>query len=171
MSNFTEKFGISWVIWYCCNIRHSIVVLEFFKRKQWDQIQVMWTPGLPKRVHSNHHCPYIHLSLYPTICSSVHPSLDISETAHYFGLIYYLKLGYHKGDTAWFLKKNIVLEKRGEIWGIFFTDFQRLHKQVIKKWLEFLQIRTKDKPWSFMNILWLELKMYFWPISIKRTKI
>ena len=48
-----------------------------------------WTPGLPEGVLSNRPCPW-----------SVRPSLNISETAHWFFLIFCMKLGHHKGTKV-----------------------------------------------------------------------
>ena len=54
------------------------------------------TPGLPDGVHSNRPCPSVSLS----VSASVSPSLNISETAHWFFLIVCMKLGHHKGTKV-----------------------------------------------------------------------
>ena len=51
-----------------------------------------WTLGLPDWVHGNRPCPSVSLS--------VSPSLNISETAHWFFLIFCIKLGHHKGTKV-----------------------------------------------------------------------
>ena len=52
-----------------------------------------WTLGLPEGVLCNHPCQ----SVRP---SAVRPSLNISETAHWFFLIFCMKLGHHKGTKV-----------------------------------------------------------------------
>ena len=51
---------------------------------------LFWTPGLPEGVLSNRPCPLVR----PW---SVRPSLNISETVHWFFLIFCMKLKHHKG--------------------------------------------------------------------------
>ena len=56
------------------------------------QAQLFWTPGLPNGVHSNRPCPLVR--------PSVSQSLNISETAHWFFLIFCMKLVHHKGTKV-----------------------------------------------------------------------
>ena len=51
-------------------------------------IRYVWTPGLPEGVHGNR------------FCQSVSLSLNISDTAHWFFLIFCMKLGHHKGTKV-----------------------------------------------------------------------
>ena len=53
-----------------------------------------WTPGLPEGVLSNRPCPCVCVR----VC--VRPSLNISETAHWFFLIFCMKLEHHKGTKV-----------------------------------------------------------------------
>ena len=52
-------------------------------------LYIFWTPGLPEGILSNRPCPLVR-------GQSVGPSLNISETAHWFFLIFCMKLGHHK---------------------------------------------------------------------------
>ena len=52
-----------------------------------------WISGLPEGVLSNRPCPCVS----PSMCVSVCLSLNISETVHWFLLIFCMKLGHHKG--------------------------------------------------------------------------
>ena len=63
-----------------------------------EDLSYFWSPGSPKGVLSNHPRP----SVCPIVVrlSVVRPSLDISEMAHWFFLIFCMKLGYHKGKKV-----------------------------------------------------------------------
>ena len=54
---------------------------------------LFWTPGLPEGVLSNHPCLLVRLW-------SVGLSLNISETVHWFFLIFCMKLEDHKGTKV-----------------------------------------------------------------------
>ena len=56
-----------------------------------------WTPGLPEGVLSNPPCPLVR----PSVRWSVRgPSVNISETIHWFFLIFCMKLEHHKGTKV-----------------------------------------------------------------------
>ena len=71
---------------------------------------LFWTQGLPEGVLSN-------------LCLCVCPSLNISETAHYFFLVFCMKLGHHKGTKVTepdFWKKILGFTngEKNHFWGI-----------------------------------------------------
>ena len=60
-----------------------------------------WTPGLPEGVLSNCLCPWsVRPSVRPSVRWSVGPSVNISETVHWFFLIFCMKLEHHKGTKV-----------------------------------------------------------------------
>ena len=65
--------------------------------KKWNLPRIrwnyFWTLGLPEGVLSNRPCPW-------SVGPLVRPSLNISETVHWFFLIFCMKLEYHKGTKV-----------------------------------------------------------------------
>ena len=71
-------------------------------------IHYFWTPGTSEGVLSDRPCP----SVSPSV---VRPSLDISETVHWFFLIFCIKLEHHKGKKSW----GSQMGEDPHFWGIF----------------------------------------------------
>ena len=76
----------------CCLCNGNVPIS--FKILNHILLPLFWTPGLPEGVLSNRPCTCV------CQCVCVCPSSNISETAHWFFLIFCMKLGHHKGTKV-----------------------------------------------------------------------